>query len=106
MYTPHAGNKRLLVSAGIMPSNSKIAECLGAQIQELSSRLVYSKSPLHGSEPEDSPSCDALDALDTSATAAVLGMSTYRPIEQTLTDTARQILDLQRRKAWRRIIQS
>ena len=100
MYTPHAGNKRLLVSAGIMPSNSRIAECLGAQIQELSSRLVYSKSP------EDSPSCDALDALDTSATAAVLGMSTYRPIEQTLTDTARQILDLQRRKAWRRIIQS
>ncbi|KAF1945602.1 NAD(P)-binding protein [Clathrospora elynae] len=102
IFTPRAGNQRFLVSAGLMPSSSDIAEFLVANFPELRGRVSMNGSPQDSTVPELS----SLEPLDTSLAGAILGITRYRSAEETIIDTARQILDLQQRKEWKRIIQS
>lgn len=99
---PEAGNKRFVVAAGTMPSREVIGEFLVARFPELASRIQSEGSSpsriIMGSFP--------LDTIDTAAAGSILGLVKYRSYEDTLTDLASQILDLQRRREWRRIVQS
>ncbi|KAF2201286.1 NAD(P)-binding protein [Delitschia confertaspora ATCC 74209] len=101
-FTPEAGNKRFVVSAGVVPPRGVITEFFLNRFPELGSRIHTGHSPptraLSGNTP--------LDLVDTTPTEAVLGVVKYRPFEETLTDLARQILELNRRREWRRVIQS
>jgi hypothetical protein len=54
------------------------------------------------SQREDPP----LDFLDTYLITTILGITQLRSSEVTLTDTVRQMLDLQHRKAWKSVTQS
>ena len=101
MFTANAGNKRFLISAGAMLSGSEIAEFLISCFPELRGRIRTGGSPPRQSNPEDS-----VDFFNTHMAATILGISECRSAENTLADTARQILDLQHRKEWRSVIQS
>ncbi|KAF1848697.1 NAD(P)-binding protein [Cucurbitaria berberidis CBS 394.84] len=101
-YMTHASNKRFLISAGIMPSGSEIASFLVACFPGFQGRVQTNGTPAYRSFVED----PSVPFADIHLTATILGLSQYHSAEQTLADTARQILDLQQRKDWRRIIQS
>jgi hypothetical protein len=101
-FVPRAGNKRFVVSAGTMPSGTVIADRLVHRFPELASRVRPEGSP-----PRRALSGDVtLESLDTHLTASILGLTHYRRVEDTLTDIAQQILELHRRKEWKRVIQS
>ncbi|KAF2676544.1 NAD(P)-binding protein [Lentithecium fluviatile CBS 122367] len=101
-FTPHAGNRRFVISAGTMPSGTVIADFLISRFPELGSRVRS-----YGSPPRRPPSGGSpLDVVDTHLAATVLGLVQYRRVEDTLTDLAQQILELHRRKEWRSVIQS
>ncbi|KAH7378321.1 hypothetical protein BKA66DRAFT_442980 [Pyrenochaeta sp. MPI-SDFR-AT-0127] len=102
IFASNAGNKRFLISAGTMPSGSEIAEFLVACFPEMKGRIRTDGSPPRRNHPENL----SLDLVNTHMAATILGLSEYRSAEATLVDTAGQILDLQRRKEWKRIIQS
>ncbi|KAF1963758.1 NAD(P)-binding protein [Byssothecium circinans] len=103
-FVAQAGNKRFVISAGTMPSGSVIADLLIHRFPELASRVRPEGSPPRRtqSREENSP----LDFVDTHLAATVLGLVHYRKVEDTLTDLAQQILELHRRKEWKRVIQS
>ncbi|KAF2823079.1 NAD(P)-binding protein [Ophiobolus disseminans] len=102
LFVAEASNKRFVVSAGVMPLGSEIAEYLVARYPELRSRIRADGHPQRRSQFDDS----ALDALDAYLVTTVLGLSQLRTAEATINDTVRQILDLQQRKAWKSIIHS
>lgn len=102
IFIERASNKRMVVSAGVMPSGSEIAQFLVAQFPELQGRIRMDGSPPHQTQCDEPP----LDFLDTYLMATVLGITQLRSAEVTLTDTVRQMLDLQQRKAWRSITQT
>lgn len=96
-----ARNKRFMVSGGIMPSDYKIAAFINSQFPELYNRLAYEEPQPHEIIAEEfSPD------VEIASTMEILDLPAYRPIEETIVDTARQMLDLQQRKEWRRIIRS
>ncbi|KAF2195554.1 NAD(P)-binding protein [Zopfia rhizophila CBS 207.26] len=99
---PEASNKRFTVSAGMMPRGPVIAEFLRNRFPEFGSRIQPDTSPPRRTPAEEQP----LELVDTTPAATILGLVRYRPIEETLTDLARQILELHRRKEWRSVIQS
>lgn len=102
LFTPQAAHKRFVVSAGNMLPDSEITNYLAARFPELRSSMRQSKSP-----PANRPSQEPPPGfLDTYLVGTVLGMSHYLSVEQTLADTAQQIVDLQRRKTWKSITQS
>jgi hypothetical protein len=85
-----------------MPSGSEIAEYLVAKFPELRGR-IRTDGVLPRQRQLEDPS---LGFLDTYLMTTILGISQLRSADVTLTDTVRQILDLQQRKAWKSIIQS
>lgn len=85
-----------------MHSGAAIARLLVAWFPEFRGRVRMNGSPPDRSVAESSSSTLA----DTRLTASILGLAQYHSAEQTLADTARQILDLQQRKDWRRVTQS
>jgi hypothetical protein len=93
---------RLVVSAGTMPSGPEIAEIIVASFPELRGRVIIDGSPPRHEQCDDPPP----DFLDTYLMATVLGITNLRSPEVTLTDTVRQMLDLQQRKAWKSITQN
>jgi hypothetical protein len=102
MFMPRATNKRFTISAGMMPSGSVVADFLVGQFPELGGRVRAVGSP-----PRRGPTRDSsLEFPDTRPAATILGLVQYRMVEETLTDVARQILELQRQKDWKRVIQS
>ncbi|KAF2731477.1 NAD(P)-binding protein [Polyplosphaeria fusca] len=102
VFTPEASNRRFSISAGMMPSGSLIADFLISRFPELGNRVRSDGSP-----PRRPPSGEApLEVIDTHLAVAILGMAQYRPIEETLTDLARQMLELHQRKEWKRVINS
>ncbi|KAF2001307.1 NAD(P)-binding protein [Amniculicola lignicola CBS 123094] len=100
VFTPAAGNKRFVISTGAMPSGSVIAEFLASRFPELASRVTATNSP---PRPQ---STDPPDIMETHLNSSILGLTRYRPLEETLRDVAQQIIELQRRKDWRSVIQS
>lgn len=85
-----------------MPQGSVIAEYLVSRFPELGNRVRATASP-----PRHPPSGELpLEFVDTHLAATVLGLRWYRPVEETLVDLARQIVELHRRKEWKRVIQS
>lgn len=101
IFSVHAGNKRFAVSAGVMPAGSSIADFLVACFPQLRDRVR--RDSIH----EQALSEHLYHSvLDTSLARDILGIQQYRSVEITLTDTACQILDLQRRKEWLTIVQS
>ncbi|KAF2640080.1 NAD(P)-binding protein [Massarina eburnea CBS 473.64] len=101
-FAPQAGNKRFVVSAGTMPSGALIADFLIHRFPELRGRVRPEGSPPRRTQRGDAP----LDFVDTHLAATVLGLTQYRRVEDTLSDLAQQILELHRRKEWKRVIQS
>ncbi|KAH7410040.1 hypothetical protein DE146DRAFT_334599 [Phaeosphaeria sp. MPI-PUGE-AT-0046c] len=102
LFIERASNMRLVVSAGTMPSVSEIAEIIVAKFPELQSRVGIDGSPHRHEQCNDMPP----DFLDTYLMATILGVTNLRSAEVTVTDTVRQMLDLQQRKAWRSITQN
>jgi hypothetical protein len=85
-----------------MPAGSQIAESLVARFPELRGRIrMEGHSPRQASF-DDEP----LDIMDAYLVKTVLGVSQLRSAETTIIDTVQQMLDLQRRKTWKSIIQS
>lgn len=102
VFMPQAGNKRFVISAGTMPSGSTIADFLISRFPDLGSRVRSEGSP-----PRRPPSGDPpLEFIDTHLAATILGLVRYRLVEETLVDLARQIVELHRRREWKRVIQS
>jgi len=92
-----------IISAGRMPGSSVIADFLKTRFPELANRLQSS----YGSPPRRAPSGDSpLDFIETHLATTILGLARYRSVDETLTDLTRQMLELHRRKEWRRVIQS
>jgi nucleoside-diphosphate-sugar epimerase len=102
LFVERASNTRLVVSAGIMPPEFEIAQFLIARFPELRGRIRMDDSPPRQFQRED----PQLDFLDTYLITTILGIAQLRSSEATLTDTVRQMLDLQQRKAWKSITQS
>lgn len=84
-----------------MPSGSVIADFLVRRFPELEGRVSAGHSPPRRPPAEDPP----LEFVDPRLSVSILGVR-YRRVEDTLTDIAEQILGLQRRKEWKKIIQS
>ena len=92
-----------IISAGPMPRSSVIADFLRTRFPELGNRL---QAP-PGSPPRRAQSVDPpIDFIDTHLAKAILGLARYRRVEETLTDLTRQMLELHRRKEWKRVIES
>ena len=92
-----------IISAGIMPGSSAIADFLKTRFPELANRLQSS----YDSPPRRAPSGDPPhDFIETHLATTILGLARYRSVDETLTDLTRQMLELHRRKEWRRVIQS
>jgi hypothetical protein len=84
-----------------MPSGLEIAQYLVARFPELNGRIRMDGSPPRPRRTED----PSLDFLDQYLMTTILDIQQLRSAETTLTDTVRQILDLQKRKAWKSITQ-
>jgi hypothetical protein len=85
-----------------MPSRSEIGQYVTAQFPELQGRVKMDESPPRPRQCHD----PQLDFLDTYLMTTILDITELRSAEVTLVDTVRQMLDLQRRKAWRSVTQS
>lgn len=101
-FVAQAANRRFMVSAGIMPSSAVIAQIIVGRFPELAGRVHAVTSPPHRASLSHPPA----GLSDTSLTGAILGIIQYRRVEDTLADVVQQIVELQRRKNWRQIIQS
>ena len=102
LFMPQTGNRHFVITAGTMPARSVIGEFLVHRFPELGSRVRFDGSP-----PRRLPSDDILPGFtDAQLAASALGLPRYRPVEETLTDLMGQILELHRRKEWKRVIQS
>ncbi|KAF2259466.1 NAD(P)-binding protein [Lojkania enalia] len=102
VFVPEASNRRFVISAGVIPSRSAIAEFLISRFPELGTRVRADGSPPRRTMSGDPP----LDFINTHLTAVILRLAQYRPTEETLIDLARQIIELHRRREWKRVIQS
>ncbi|KAF2028262.1 hypothetical protein EK21DRAFT_114034 [Setomelanomma holmii] len=102
LFVPQAANKRFVISAGIMPPGSKIAEYIVGQFPRLAGRIRIDGIP-HRHNQLDDPT---LDSFDMYLLASILGITYLRSPEVTILDTTRQILDLQQRKTWKNVIES
>jgi nucleoside-diphosphate-sugar epimerase len=102
VFIPHAGNRRFVISAGTMPSRSVIADFIISRFPALGSRVRREGSPPRRPPSDDVP----VDFINPQLAAQALGLARYRSVEETLTDLAGQILELHRRKEWKRVIQS
>ncbi|KAF1973321.1 hypothetical protein BU23DRAFT_135379 [Bimuria novae-zelandiae CBS 107.79] len=101
-FLPQAGNRRFMVSAGQMLSGAAITHVLLGRFPELAGRLRSDASPPSRLTSGRPP----VGLADTQLASTILGLVQYRAVEDTLTDVAQQIVDLQRLQNWRRIIQS
>ena len=101
-FVPQAGNRRFMVSAGPMLSGAAIAQVLVGRFPELVGRVRFDTPPSRRQSTGLSP----VGLADTQLTSTILGLRQYRRVEDTLVGIAEQIVDLQRRQNWRRIIQS
>ncbi|KAF2108736.1 hypothetical protein BDV96DRAFT_504088 [Lophiotrema nucula] len=99
---PEASNRRFVISAGTMPSGSAVGDFLIGRFPEFGSRIRSNPSPPHRSPSGEIP----LDFIDTRLATSILRLGAYRSVEETLTDLAGQILELQRRKDWKTVTQS
>ncbi|KAF2647852.1 NAD(P)-binding protein [Lophiostoma macrostomum CBS 122681] len=102
VFMPQIGSRRFVISAGTMPSRSVIADFIISRFPELGSRVRREGSPPRRPPSDDLP----VDFLNPQLAANALGLARYRSVEETLTDLAGQILELHRRKEWKRVIQS
>jgi len=100
IFIEKASNKRLFISAGVMPTESQMAHLLISRFPELRGRIRMDDSPPRRPQREPTP-----DFLDTYLISAILGIAQLRSAEITITETVRQMLDLQQRKAWRSVTQ-
>ena len=91
-----------MISAGVMPPGIAIAQLLVSRFPELTGRVGSDRSPPR----RTSSSYPSVGLSDTQFAGTILGLLQYRRVEDTLTDVAQQIVELQRRKNWRSIIQS
>ncbi|KAJ4303351.1 hypothetical protein N0V90_002244 [Kalmusia sp. IMI 367209] len=101
-FVAQAGNRRFMISAGAMPSGAAIAQLLVSRFPELAGRVHSDGSPPRRTTPGHPP----VGLSDTNLASTILGLVQYRRVEDTLTDVAQQIVELQRRRSWRQIIQS
>jgi hypothetical protein len=85
-----------------MPHGSVIADFLVGRFPELGGRVRSNHSPPRRPPSGDSP----VEFVDTRLAASILGLTRYRPVEETLSDTAGQLLELHKRKEWKSVIQS
>lgn len=85
-----------------MASSTVIADFLISRFPELGNRVRADASPLRQIPSGNPP----LEVIDTYLTTSILRLVRYRPVEETLTDLATQIMDLHRRKEWKSVIQS
>ncbi|KAL6703633.1 hypothetical protein ACN47E_009493 [Coniothyrium glycines] len=99
IHRMHVANKHFMICGGVMPSDRRIAEFLHAQFPQSRGRLMHEQSSSHETQAEEFPM-----EMDSMTAVAMLGLPAYRSIQETLTDTTQQMLDLQHRKEWRRII--
>lgn len=102
LFVTEASNRRFLVSAGAMPPGYEISEYLVRRFPELRNRVRMDNHRRQHSQHNDA----SYDFLDSYLVSTVLGISELRTAEVTISDTVRQILDLQQRKAWKSIIHS
>jgi hypothetical protein len=88
-----------MITAGVMPTGDTIAQVLVSRFPELAGRVRSDGSP---------PRRQSLTTLlsDTQTAGPILGLVQYRRVEDTLTDVAQQIVELQRRQNWRSVVQS
>lgn len=84
-----------------MPPGRTIAEFLISRLPELTGRVNSDGSPTR--RPLSGHS---VGLSNTQYVGSILGLVNYRRLEDTLTEVAQQILELQRRRSWRSIIQS
>ena len=85
-----------------MSASAAIAQYLLTYFPELQGRIGV----IGTISNQGSSGTSYLEPLDTSLAESILGMARYRSAKETIIDTARQMLDLQQRKEWRRIIHS
>ena len=85
-----------------MLSDSAIAQFLVGRYPELAGRVRSDGSSSARQASVYSP----VELPDTQLASTILGLVQYRRVEDTLTDIAQQIMDLQRRQHWTRIIHS
>ncbi|KAF2711732.1 NAD(P)-binding protein [Pleomassaria siparia CBS 279.74] len=103
VLVPQAGNRRFVISAGIMPGSAVISDFLSNRFPELGNRLQHSiSSPTRRTAAGDPPQ----EFVHTHLAATILGVVRYRTVEETLTALTQQMLELHRRKEWKRVIQS
>jgi hypothetical protein len=88
-----------MITAGVMPTGDTIAQVLVSRFPELVGRVRSDGSP-----PRRPSSTAVLS--DTQNAGPILGLVQYRRVEETLTDVAQQIVELQRRQNWRSVVQS
>jgi nucleoside-diphosphate-sugar epimerase len=100
LFVEKASNKHLFISAGVMPSKLQMAQLLIKRFPELRGCVRIDDSPPQRPQREPTP-----DFLDTYLISAILGLTELRSAEITLTETVRQMVDLQQRKAWRSVTQ-
>lgn len=100
LFIKKASNKRLFISAGVMPTKSQLAQLLISRFPELRGRIRIDDSPPRRPQREPTP-----EFLDTYLISAILGIAQLRSAEITIPETLRQMLDLQQRKAWRSVTQ-
>ncbi|KAF2746873.1 NAD(P)-binding protein [Sporormia fimetaria CBS 119925] len=93
-------NKRFVVSADSMLSSAAIAEVLVARFPDLADRVERGRLPSDEGRRIET----ALVLQDTQDTASILGIR-YRSVEETVIDVAEQMLESQRRRDRRRVIQ-
>ncbi|KAF2445804.1 hypothetical protein P171DRAFT_273505 [Karstenula rhodostoma CBS 690.94] len=101
-FVPQAGNRRFMITAGVMPTGDTIAQLLVSRFPELAGRVRSD-----GSTPRrPSSNYPSVVLSDTQIAGPILGLVQYRRVEDTLIDVARQIVELQRRQNWRAVVQS
>lgn len=91
-----------MITAGVMPNGDTIAQLLVSRFPELAGRVRSDGSPPR----RPSSNYPAAVLSDAQIAVSVLGLVQYRRVEDTLTDVAQQIVELQRRQNWRAVVQS
>ena len=85
-----------------MLSGAEIARVLVRRFPELAGR-VRADALTPRRQSSDYPT---VAIADSQFIATILGLVQYRNVEDTVASIAQQILDLQRRQNWRRVVQS
>ncbi|KAF2495156.1 NAD(P)-binding protein [Lophium mytilinum] len=89
---PKAGNKRFVISAGMMPSHT-VSDIMRNRFPELADRIVDRATPSSVSTTGNL----SKDLVDSTPAAAVLGLLRYRSVDETVTDLGLQLVELERR---------